>query len=279
VLRGPATAYTINEVAVAYWQRQQLAQAVVDVLQTGPCQFADDTAWQARLQELGISAERHVRIATEGALLGQVIAQGVSPDLVILSDGAEQFNLLAHAACWVHAERPLVRLIPYHAAHRAAIAGVRQQLWELYRALQAYRAQPDPAQKAVLESRFDTLCAQRTVYPSINNVLKEMRQHKADLLRVLACPAVPLHNNGTESIIRVYVQKRKISGSTRSPAGRRCRDTFASLMKTCRKLGISFWEYLRDRLRGRGQIPRLAELIRQRAAEARAARNAEAVPA
>jgi Transposase IS66 family len=279
VLRGPATAYTINEVAVAYWQRQQLAQAVVDVLQAGPCHFGDDAAWQARLQELGITAERHVRIATEGALLGQVIAQGVSPDLVILSDGAEQFNLLAHAACWVHAERPLVRLIPYNEAHRAAIAGVRQQLWELYRALQAYRAKPDPAQKAVLESHFDTLCEQRTVYPSINNVLKEMRQHKADLLRVLECLAVPLHNNGTESIIRVYVQKRKISGSTRSPAGRRCRDTFVSLMKTCRKLGISFWEYLRDRLRGRGQIPRLAELIRQRAAEARAARNAEAVPA
>lgn len=279
VLRGPTTACTINEVAVAYWQRQQLAQAVVEVLQTGPCQFADDAAWQARLQELGITSERQVRIATEGALLGQVIAQGVSPDLVILSDGAEQFNLLAHAACWVHAERPLVRLIPYHEAHRAAIAGVRQQIWELYRELQAYRAEPDPAPKAVLESRFDRLCAQRTVSPSINNVLKEMRQHKSDLLRVFDCPAVPLHNNGTESIIRVYVQKRKISGSTRSPSGRRCRDTFVSLMKTCRKLGLSFWEYLGDRLLGRGQIPRLAAIIRQRAAEVPAARKAEAVSA
>jgi hypothetical protein len=104
-----------------------------------------------------------------------------------------------------------------------------------------------------------------------------MRQHKADLLRVLEGPAVPLPNNGTESILRVCVQKRKISGSTRSPAGRRCRDTFVSLMKTGRKLGISVWEYLRDRLRCRRQIPRLAERIRQRAAEARTARNAEAV--
>lgn len=279
VLRGPATAYTINEVAVAYWQRQQLAQAVVDALQAGPCHFAGEAVWQARLEELGITSERHVRIATEGALLGQVIAQGVSPNLVILSDGAEQFNLLAHAACWVHAERPLVRLIPYHEAHRAAITGVRQQIWELYKDLQAYREKPDRTQKAVLEARFDALCEQKTVYPSINNVLKEMRQHKADLLRVFECPAVPLHNNGTESIIRVYVQKRKISGSTRSAAGRRCRDTFVSLMKTCRKLEISFWQYLQDRLRRRGQIARLAETIRQRAAEAQAARNAAAVPA
>ena len=279
VLRGLATAYTVNEVAVAYWQRQELAQAVVELLQTGPCQFADEAAWQARLQELDITAERHVRIATEGALLGQVIAQGVSPDLVILSDGAEQFHLLAHAACWVHAERPLARLLPYNEAHRAAIAGVRQQIWELYQDLKAYRGRPDATQAAVLEARFDQLCAQRTGYPSINNVLKEMAQHKADLLRVLSCPAVPLHNNGTESIIRVYVQKRKISGSTRSTTGRQSRDTFASLMKTCRKLGISFWQYLQDRLRGRGRIARLAETIRQRAAAARVARNGQAVPA
>lgn len=50
VLRGPTNAYTINEVTVAYWQRQQLAQAVVEALQAGPCHFAAEAAWQARLQ-------------------------------------------------------------------------------------------------------------------------------------------------------------------------------------------------------------------------------------
>ena len=90
------------------------------------------------------------------------------------------------------------------------------------------------------------------------------------ILRVLERPEVPLHNNGTESIIRTYVQKRKISGSTRSAAGRRCRDTFTSLKKTCRKLGISFWQYLKDRILSRGQVSRLADVIRKRAAEAQA---------
>jgi hypothetical protein len=87
---------------------------------------------------------------------------------------------------------------------------------------------------------------------------------------------VPLHNNASESDIRDYVKKRKISGSTRSDDGRRCRDTFASLKKTCRKLGIRFWEYLRDRIRGLGHIPRLADLIRQHATESNA-KEAEAV--
>jgi len=40
---------------------------------------------------------------------------------------------------------------------------------------------------------------------------------------------------------------RKISGGTRSDLGACCRDDFASLKKTCRKLGISFWDYLGDR--------------------------------
>jgi hypothetical protein len=268
VLRGSGTGYAINEVALAYWQRQKLPQGLVEALAAGPRQFQGEAAWQARLQELAVTAERHILISTEGALLGQIIAQGAAADLVVLSDGALQFDILVHASCWVHAERPLARMIPYNETHRAAIERVRQQIWELYKDLKAYRAKPDPAVKARLETRFDALVNQQTNYPSsIGAVLKEMRAHKDDLLRVLARPEVPLHNNGTESIIRGYVKTRKISGSTRSEAGRRCRDTFASLKKTCRKLGVSFWSYLCDRVRGLGQIPRLAEVMVQKAQE------------
>ena len=105
-----------------------------------------------------------------------------------------------------------------------------------------------------------------------------MREHQADLLRVLERPEVPLHNNAMESDIREYVKRRKISGGTRSTAGRRCRDTFASLKKTCRKLGVGFWEYLHDRVRGLGQVPRLAALIRQHTPKATVTGEA-AVPA
>jgi len=38
-----------------------------------------------------------------------------------------------------------------------------------------------------------------------------------------------------------------VSGGTRSDEGRKCRDTFISLKKTCRKLGVPFWQYLADR--------------------------------
>jgi hypothetical protein len=266
VPRGPGSGYAINDVAVAYWQRQKLPQKLIDLLSSGPRLLEGVAAWQARLQELGITTERHVLISTEGAMLGQIIEQGASADLVILSDGAPQFDILVHASCWVHAERPLARMVPYNEAHRAEIEHLREQIWELYKDLKAYQKKPDRAVKAALEARFDALVNQKTNYPSsIGAVLKEMRAHKADLLRVLERAEVPLHNNGTESIIRGYVKTRKISGSTRSDAGRLCRDTFASLKKTCRKLGVSFWAYLSDRVRGLGQVPRLAELIRKKA--------------
>jgi Transposase IS66 family len=277
VLQGPQRDYAINDTTLAYWDRQQLAVAVVERLTQGPHAFVGEPAWQARLAALALTDERQVRIATEGALLGGLVARGVSPDLVVLSDGAPQFVVFVHASCWIHAERPLAKLVPHHDAHRAVIEQVRTQIWDLYQDLKRYREQPNEAQRPVLETRFDTLVGQRTGYPSIDGVLKEMRDHKADLLRVLERPEVPLHNNGRESDIREYVKRRKISGGTRSAAGRRCRDTFASLKTTCRKLGVRWWDYLHDRVRGLGQIPRLADLIRQKARETPAA-NVPAVP-
>ena len=189
-------------------------------LRRGPHAFTDPAAWQARLRQLAITGLRHVRIASEGAVLGSLIAHGVSPELVILSDGAEQYDVLVHAACWIHAERPLARLIPYSEEHRAAIAKVRGRIWELYQDLKGYRQQPERSRRQDLEARFDALCAQRTGFPSIDGVLKGMSRHRAALLRVLEQPEVPLHTNLSEGHLRDYVKTRKISGGTRSEPGR-----------------------------------------------------------
>lgn len=146
----------------AYWERQGLAQDALEQLSAGPQQFVAEAAWQAHLAARGITVERQVRSATEGALLGQLIEQGVSPNLVLLSDGAPQFDILVHASCWIHSERPLARLVPYNEEHRRAVESVRQQLWELYQDWKAYRARPDPALKPALTARFEQLVNQPT---------------------------------------------------------------------------------------------------------------------
>ena len=78
-----------------------------------------------------------------------------------------------------------------------------------------------------------------------------------------------VERNISEQEIRDPVTLCKISGGTRGEDGRRCRDTFLSLKKTCQKNAISFWAYLGDRLGiAANTVARLPDLIRRRAAPA-----------
>jgi hypothetical protein len=266
LLRGGHTDYVLCGEALEYMVAQKLPQEPLAKLAGATDRtFADATQWQAALEGWGITDERHVRIATEGALLGSVLEHGVSRELAIVSDDAGQFDVLRHALCWIHAERLLAKLVGFNDAQREALEQVRSAVWQLYDDLKDYQSEPTPEAKRVLENRFDTLCMTVTCFTSLNAALKRMHRNKGELLLVLERPDLPLHNNLSEGDIREYVKRRKISGGTRSDDGRRGRDTFASLKKTCRKLGISFWSYLNDRIRGAGRIPALSVLIEARA--------------
>ena len=128
--------------------------------------------------------------------------------------------------------------------------------------LKEYKLNPTPDMKQTINDDFDSFSKKVTGYEALDNAIKSFKENKADLLKVLDKPYLPLHNNLSERDIRDYVKKRKISGSTRSEEGRRSRDTFASIKKTCRKLGISFLYYLKDRLRKVGEIPSLRSSVR-----------------
>ena len=270
IMRAGAKDYVLNAAAFDYMSAQQLPHAQMGLL-VG-CEkrvFEDFASWKAALDSLGIKSERHIRIATEGALLGSIFAHGsINPNLVILSDDAGQFDVLLHALCWIHAERSIHKLVGYNEAQREALTEVRSQIWDFYAELKSYRETPCMWKKLKLLERFDRIFTTRTCYETLNRTLARIHKNKAELLLVLERPKIPLHNNAAETDIRELVRKRIISGSTRSELGRRCRDTFASLKKTCRKLGVSFWEYLKDRVSGRNSITRLPDLMRQRAGEA-----------
>ncbi|MFB3084086.1 MAG: transposase [Gammaproteobacteria bacterium] len=261
LLRGPHTDYRINEPAMRYLRSQKLPRTPRRRLGKSATHFPDAAAWNDHLDALNITTERHRRIATEAALLGSLIAHGLPPELVILSDDAGQFDVLRHALCWIHAERNFQTLLPFNDTHTKQLAWVRTQLWDLYDDLKTYKRHPTPEAKQEIEQRFDELCRTKTTFQTLNQALKRLHNNKAELLLVLQRPDIPLHNNLSERDIREYVIKRKISGSTRSDNGRRARDTFASLKKTCQKLGIGFWDYLLDRLTLDHRIPPLPEIV------------------
>ena len=132
--------------------------------------------------------------------------------------------------------------------HRTAQRRIRALIWWFYADLKAYRQDPTPQRKAALRVRFDRIFKRTTGFVTLDRLLERLHANKPELLIVLDRPESPLHTNGSENDIRCHVTKRKISGGTRSDAGRDCRDAFLGLAKTCAKLGIAFWDYLGARL-------------------------------
>jgi hypothetical protein len=87
----------------------------------------------------------------------------------------------------------------------------------------------------------------------------------SELLLVLEHPELPLHNNPAElAASRTLVQRRNISYATQTLEGTKAIDTFLSVVATTRKLGISFFEYVRDRISQAEKIPSLATIIREK---------------
>lgn len=275
LLRAGHEDLVINEAALAYMRTRALSGPVIRLLAEHPDRhFADRQAWQAHLERLGITSLKvtpdPVLIATEGALWGSIKAHGLLDDTVILSDDAGQFDVGRHALCWVHAERLVHKLDSFNERDRAAQQNMRSLIWRFYGDLKRYRDDPTPSRRASLRARFDRIFKRKTGAVMLDRLLARLHANRAELLMVLDRPEIPLHTNGSERDIRCHVTKRKISGGTRSDAGRNCRDAFLGLAKTCAKLGITFWDYLGARLltAERPHIPYLPHLVERRCAPA-----------
>jgi hypothetical protein len=271
LLRAGHTDYVINDAALSYMRERALSGPVIACLGEQPNkQFADTGAWQAHLEQLGITALKvhpnPVQIATEGALWGSIHSHEFLRGAVVVSDDAGQFDVGRHALCWVHAERLVHKLDTFTEPQRVAQRCVRSLIWRFYADLKAYRTNPTPRRRSELRVRFDRIFRRRTGFATLDRLLARLYANKAELLAVLDHPDIPLHTNGSENDIRCQVTRRRISGGTRSDLGRDCRDAFLGLAKTCAKLGIAFWDFLGSRLDIAGQpaVPPLADLIRCR---------------
>ena len=268
LLRAGHPDYVINAAAAAYMLEHGVPEPVITALLAHECQsFADETAWSMHLAAFGLGAGWR-RLVTEAALVGAIVARGLLSDTVIVSDDAGQFDVLTHALCWVHAERHLRRVVCATAEQQRLVDLQRQLMWWFYRDLKLYKDDPNPGRRTALRQRFARVFGRVTGFAELDEAVARIRANKAELLLVLDRPEIPLHTNGSENDIRCVVTKRKISGETRSETGKQARDTFLSLLKTCTKLAVSFWDYLGARLKipEAEAVPWLPDLIRQRAA-------------
>lgn len=217
--------------------------------------------------ELGQSQRRHI---LEAAALAAYHAQQEFPivDLLVCDD-ALQYTQLTEGlgGCWVHDGRHYKKLTPVVAAHRQVLNDFLDSYWDFYDELLVYKQQPTPAEADRLSNTFDQLFSTVTGYDALDERIAKTKAKKDTLLMVLKHPELPLHNNDSELAARRRVRKRDVSFGPRTDAGKKAWDTFMSLAATTKKLRVSFFEYIRDRVSGANQVPPLADLIAQQAAQ------------
>jgi len=267
VLRnGRERRFRLNEESLGYLESTPLSKATRNWL-AAECsaQDWDEQTFVERLDTHWPKLNMQQRQAILSA--AAVAAYHAEDDLpivrLLLCDDAPQYHWIAEelALCWVHEGRHYKKLMPVFVHHLEMLNNFRKQFWEFYDELLAYRQQPSPEESVRLGAEFDRLFSTRTGFDALDSQIAKTREKKEPLLMVLKYPEIPLHNNPAELEARQRVRKRDISFGPRTQDGVKAWDTFMSLAATSKKLGISFYQYIHDRVSKANEIPSLASLI------------------
>ena len=213
------------------------------------------------LPALGLQQRK--RILDAAAIAAYHAQTGFPVVELLICDDAPQFKLLTEqlSLCWIHEGRHYKKLIPHVAYHRRLLDDFLKHYWDFYGQLLAYGEHPTAEDRIRLAEEFDELFSTVTGYDALDERIAKTKAKKGALLMLLEHPEIPLHNNPAELGARKQVRRRKISFGTRSKDGTKAWDTFATLEATAKKLGVSFYEYIFDRVAGAYKMPGLADLI------------------
>jgi hypothetical protein len=273
VLRnGRKRLFRLNEETIGYLRGMSWSKVAWRKIQS----WKSEQAWEeaAFLERLGEGLPRlsnqQRKTLIDAAAVAAYHAQRDYPVVqALVSDDAPQFNWLGQEMmlCWVHEGRHYKKLTPVIALHRELLDDFLKQFWEYYHQLLNYCQQPTVEEHLRLETEFDDFFSSHSGYDALDQRIAKTKVKKDSLLLVLQYPELPLHNNASELGVRQRVRKRDVSFGPRTEDGKRAWDTFATLAETAKKLGVSFYRYLHDRISADNQIPLLADLVKKRAKE------------
>lgn len=274
VLRnGRQRIFRLNDEALGYLERQlRWSKARWGTLQSWVAeQDLDESSFLERLDaELPGLGKQHRKALIDAAAVAAYHAETDFPVVrALICDDAPQFNWLGQEMmlCWVHEGRPYKKLTPVITLHRELLDDFLKRFWEYYHQLLDYRQKPTVEERLRLETEFDDLFSRTSGYDALDQRIAKTKAKKDSLLLVLKYPELPLHNNASELGVRQRVRKRDVSFGPRTQAGVRAWDTFATLAATAKKLDVSFYQYIHDRISGANQIPPLADLVTKAAKE------------
>jgi hypothetical protein len=273
VLRqGRKRIFLLNEEAFGYLENVALSKAAQAVLPKWRSEKVwEETAFMKRLEKAlpNLNIQQRTAILGAAAVAAYHAEKGVPIVDTLVCDDASVFHWLTRAMmlCWVHDGRAYKKLEPVIALHRCQLEDFLKNYWDYYHQVLVYREKPTAEERKRLESQFDTLFATKTGYDDLDQRIAKTRAKKTSLLQVLQHPELPLHNNASELAVRQRVRKRDVSFGPRTQLGLQAWDTFMTLADTARKLGLSFYVYIRDRVSATNQIPPMDILVTKRARE------------
>ena len=218
--------------------------------------FADSVFKEINKKQLDI-----VRTACAiGALRSRLIG---SPVKFIISDDAPNFVGLLnnHQLCWVHEIRKYKLCEVFKKIESETLEKLVDQWRAFYKLMKRFKNNQTRELRMKVRSEFDRICDIKTLVKPLDEQLERTKENKTNLLMFLKYPQLPLHNNMAEIDLRERVIKRKISLQNRSLQGMMAWDLMLSLASTCRKVNLSFWKYLEDRISMKESIPYLGRVI------------------
>jgi hypothetical protein len=184
----------------------------------------------------------------------------------LLSDDAPQFKKIAyhHALCWIHDGRNYKKLRPIVPYHQKKLEAFLDRYWDYYAKLSEFKIEPHAEVAEQLAAEFDQLFSTETKYEQLDERISKTREKKENMLLVLTMPEIPLHNNAAELAARAKVRKRDVSLQTVTDKGTKANDTFMTIVQTAKKLGVSAYDYIFDRVSNKFEMLSLAQLIKEK---------------
>jgi hypothetical protein len=273
VLRnGRARIFRLNAEALSYLENFPFSKSTRQILQSCLRETVmDEDVFMLYLKKNlpNLPVQQRKAVIDAAAVAAYHVEFGVPVIQTLICDDAPQFNWLTRSMMlfWIHEGRAYKKMMPFVGYHRELLGNFLKCFWEFYDQLLNYRKQPTPETATQLKAEFDKLFATRIGYGELDKRIAKTQVKKASLLLVRKHPELPLHNNPAELAARFRVRKRDVSFGPRTEDGRRAWDTFMTLAATAKKLGVSFYEYIRDRVTRKYSILPLAELIAKFAKE------------
>lgn len=170
---------------------------------------------------------------------------------VLVSDFYNAYNLICalKQKCWVHVLRDIKKIEKEYIKDEIALSFAKKLKRQIKRALSLKAKQADLEISAfkkraqVVKVAIQNALEATSNHPAVRRLSKRLLKYHNELFLFLEYEGVPAHNNDAERQIRPAVLMRKISYQNASQRGAKTQAILMSVIQTCRKRKLSFFEW------------------------------------